>query len=59
MSDNTKLNLSVRNDSVTPNKEGKKPSGVEEEPKDSESSSDNKKEVKEKFVASISGKHDT
>ena len=54
--DTTKLNLPVRNEPVAPNKEEKIASDDEEAPKDSESSSDKKKEAKEKFVAPISGK---
>ena len=46
----------MRNDSVTSNKEKIIASDDEEEPKDSESLSDQKKEAKEKFVAPLSGK---
>ena len=53
---NSKLYLSVRNDSVTPNIK-KIASDGEESPKDSESPSDNKKEAKEKLVAPVSGKY--
>ena len=53
---NTKLYLSMRNDSVTPNKNKNIARDDEEAPKDSESSSGRKKEAKEKLVAPISGK---
>ena len=49
------VNLSIRNDPVTPNKE-EKASDIEQEPKDSELSSDTKKLAKDKFVAPIYGK---
>ena len=58
--DNTKLDLSVRNDSVTPNKNKKlvrDDLDNKESPKDSESSSDKKKGSKKKWVAPISGKY--
>ena len=56
---NSKLYLSVCNDSVTPNKKGKIASDDEGEPKGSESSSDKKKEANEKSVAPISEKEKT
>ena len=51
--DNTKLNLAMLNDSVAANKNNKMSRDDEEAPKDLESSSDNKKEAKEKLVAPI------
>ena len=55
--DNTKVKNSMRNDSVTPNKEKKIARDDEEKPKDSESSSNKEKQAKKKFVAPISGKN--